>query len=562
MTLHEQTLEAKPHTAVYRMHKYFARRPWNVFSDLIAQYSSEGEIVLDPFCGGGVTIVEALKLRRKAVGVDVNPVATYVTSKEVSPVSISDVTSAFDELRTRASEELAPLYSTRCRKCGSDAVADWLEWDEKSKRLLRVKLDCPNCGSIEKRADRTDQRLAGRIDNGFAKLAKQRKLWYPPTKIPRGDKTDSLLAQNLKAFHELFTRRNLLALAILRKEILQSTDPEARDLLSFVLSSSLKWASRQSHLRGRIVEGWAMHAYWIYPKSLEMNVWNVFQRRFLAVRRGKQYSNEHIGEYCKFTNDFAAIANKDATCLLLNRDAADLPIPNESIDAVITDPPYGGNVNYGELADFWYVWMNNAETINKENEAIINRTQEKTIDEYQHLLGRVFRECYRVLKPGRHCVSTFNSKDFRVVTSFLVAALQAGFTLSPGGVRYQPPIRSYTTTFHAMQIGAFVGDFVFVFEKGPFPAQVGFDESESRNIEAKISQIVDEKVKSGQLEPNLREQAYRLLIPFLAKYALTNPSECRRTADFFERRVRENDNYFKGTRRRVIARRRRMFSKQ
>ena len=44
--------------------------------------------MLDPFCGGGVTVVEALKLRRKAVGVDVNPIAAYVTSMECTPADL------------------------------------------------------------------------------------------------------------------------------------------------------------------------------------------------------------------------------------------------------------------------------------------------------------------------------------------------------------------------------------------------------------------------------------------------------------------------------------------
>lgn len=41
---------------------------------------------------------------------------------------------------------------------------------------------------------------------------------------------------------------------------------------------------------GDIIEGWAMHAYWIYPKSLELNVWEIFTRRCKAVVKGKRYS--------------------------------------------------------------------------------------------------------------------------------------------------------------------------------------------------------------------------------------------------------------------------------
>jgi len=54
---------AKPHSSIYKMHRYWARRPQNVFSKLIEHYTNPGDLILDPFCGGGVAVVEALRLR-------------------------------------------------------------------------------------------------------------------------------------------------------------------------------------------------------------------------------------------------------------------------------------------------------------------------------------------------------------------------------------------------------------------------------------------------------------------------------------------------------------------
>ena len=559
--VHLKTLEAKPHTAVYRMHKYFARRPWNVFSDFLSHYSSEGDIVLDPFCGGGVTVVEALKLHRKAVGVDVNPIATYVTSMECAPIDLVEFRSLFTQLTNRIMSELSSFYRTRCNKCQSEAIADWLEWDEKTKSIIRIKCDCPTCGTIEKVATASDHRLVRDIERNFESIVKERDLWYPLTRIPNGVKTDYLLAQKLVGFHQLFTRRNLLALSILRKEIARLPNVPAKDILSFAFSSSLKWASRQSHLRGEIVEGWAMHAYWIYPKSLELNVWNIFKRRFNAVYRGKNYSNDHIGNFLRLAHEFHELLVGDATCLILNRTSANLPIPDNTIDAVITDPPYGGNVNYTELSDFWYVWMNDGELIEKKDEVIINRTQRKTLADYETLLQGIFKECYRVLKPGRYLVSTFNSKDFRVVASFISAAVRSGFTLPSNSVKYQAPIRPYMTTFHAMQIGAFVGDFVFAFRKNPARLRAMAEDVQLHSLKNALARVVDESAKSGRPEPKIRERAYGLLIPFLTKHALTQETACREAADFFEREIRLYEGHLKSTRERLTETRRRKFRK-
>ena len=74
---------AEPHTPPYKIHKYFARRPHNVFSELIKSFTDKGDIIVDPFCGGGVTIYEGLKLSIKVVGFDLNPLSTFIVRNMV-----------------------------------------------------------------------------------------------------------------------------------------------------------------------------------------------------------------------------------------------------------------------------------------------------------------------------------------------------------------------------------------------------------------------------------------------------------------------------------------------
>ncbi len=559
-----EQLEARAHTPVYTMHKYFARRPWNVFNELISHYTAPSDIVLDPFCGGGVTVVESLKLDRKAIGADVNPLATYVTEMECRPLNIHAFQQAFAEVSQKVQSRILPLYRTKCARCSSDAVADWIEWEEAKNRITRLKYDCQKCGSsTEKKPSEQDARLAEEIRENFAGYLKQDKLWYPQTRIPPGDKTNSLLGKDIGFFHALFTRRNLLALSLLLKEINLIEDKDAKDFLQFAFSSSLKWASRQSHIRGKVVEGWAMHAYWIYPKSLEINVWNTFRRRATSVLRGKTYSNKHLGKVSKLAGGFDDLVNGGASCLVLNRSSANLPIPDNSVSAIITDPPYGGNVNYAELADYWVIWMTHGKIIEKHEEVIINRTQEKSLDQYELLLGGVLNECYRVLKPERYLVSTFNSKDIRVVASFIMAASRAGFTFHPDGLLFQNPIRAYTTTFHAMQIGAFVGDFIFTFVKEKTSRlQATRGKQSLSQLKAVLAESIVDSVNRGVTEPQLREQAYRLVIPFLAENASTDPLACSEARDFFEAKMAEHEQHFRQIRNKVTSKRRRRFQRR
>jgi adenine-specific DNA methylase len=379
-------------------------------------------------------------------------------------------------------------------------VFDWLEWYEDKPE--RMKYVCPRCGTGEKKADEEDVSLAKRIDSDFERTIEQKQLWYPKAAIPKGDKTEGMINNGYTYFWQLFTKRNLLALSLLYKQILSVSDAETIDFLKFAFSSSLKWASKQSHLRRNIVEGWAMHAYWLYPKTLEINVWKTLCRRVVAVARGKKYTNENIGRYYKEAESSKDLLGDKATCLILTKSSTDLPIEDESVDLVLTDPPYGGNVNYAELADYWMVWLNNDRLIDKTEEIIINKNQKKDLGNYEKGLTHVFSECHRVLKKGGKLVATFNSRNIHVVTSFVIAATRAGFILHPKGLLYQRPIKAYTTTFHGIFVGAFIGDFIFTFYKPSTPTEnTTSAERELKEFKGHIDRLTDNHASERITEP-------------------------------------------------------------
>lgn len=68
-------------------HWYPARFVPQIPSNLIGYFSQRGDTVLDLFCGSGTTLVEAFRLDRKAIGIDINPVATLVTSARLTSIS-------------------------------------------------------------------------------------------------------------------------------------------------------------------------------------------------------------------------------------------------------------------------------------------------------------------------------------------------------------------------------------------------------------------------------------------------------------------------------------------
>ena len=468
---------AYPHTPVYKMHRYFARRPWSVFNELIRHYSNPGSIVLDPFCGGGVTVVEGLRLRRKVIGVDLNPMATFITRMEVIDVDLNELKKTFSEIEKAVKEEIQELYLTICPKCKKETPAEWFEWSyiyecpnckkevqlSKAKKLsggkyqcnhcyeifkvvdakrigeipIRLKVNCEHCGfKGEKKPDDYDFKKVEWIEKNFERIVKERKLWFPKDRIPLGAETRRLTLRNFKYFYEMFTLRNLLALSLIFNHI--QTFQKSIDLyhlLCFTFTATLDYSSRIS----RVVQGQGReittHTFWTPDLPAENNVWNSWCKRCSAVIKGKIYSQKEIGNYYREAKSFQDL-QKNETCLLLCQSSTKLPFPNESIDTIITDPPYGGNVNYAELSDFWAIWIKNIlglkpdELIDRKEEAVVNKYQNKGIKEYRELMYEIFKECYRVLKPNRWMVMTFHNRNFQIWNAIHLAAHDAGFVLS------------------------------------------------------------------------------------------------------------------------------------
>jgi len=87
---------AKRHFGV---HGYFTKQSWNVVSEYIKNYTKPGDLVLDPFCGSGVTPIEALMTNRKAISIDLNPMAVFIVNSLIAPIKPDKLTEAFERVK-------------------------------------------------------------------------------------------------------------------------------------------------------------------------------------------------------------------------------------------------------------------------------------------------------------------------------------------------------------------------------------------------------------------------------------------------------------------------------
>lgn len=123
-----------------------------------------------------------------------------------------------------------------------------------------------------------------------------------------------------------------------------------------------------------------------------------------------------------------------------------LAYPDTTFDAVITDPPYYDNVPYGDLSDFFYVWLKrsighlypehfSSELTPKKNEATalssrFDSNMKAASSAYEGMMLAALKEASRVLKP-RHPLTVVYAHKTTLGWSTLVDALRkAGFTVT------------------------------------------------------------------------------------------------------------------------------------
>jgi hypothetical protein len=117
-------------------------------------------------------------------------------------------------------------------------------------------------------------------------------------------------------------------------------------------------------------------------------------------------------------------------------------VESESVDLVITDPPFGGLVYYAELSDYFYVWLRlalkdrfpvlfSAEFTPKAVEAIANRALHPDDSDafYQRLLTECWAEANRILKPAGMLAFTFHHSEDEPWVAVLESLFGAGFYL-------------------------------------------------------------------------------------------------------------------------------------
>lgn len=90
--------KAAPRQSVHSLHRYFGKLIPGIPRFAIKNFSKVGGVVLDPFCGSGTTLIEAMLEGRRSIGVDINPLASFIAKVKTTPIAKEELDRTLTEI--------------------------------------------------------------------------------------------------------------------------------------------------------------------------------------------------------------------------------------------------------------------------------------------------------------------------------------------------------------------------------------------------------------------------------------------------------------------------------
>jgi len=290
----------------------------------------------------------------------------------------------------------------------------------------------------------------------------------PTEEFPEVSNDDRPIQYGMKLWRDLFSPRQLLVHGLAAESFrnMFAEDEIGGDLtevrraayvyLAFALSKFLNWNSRLSSWN---VKAGTMRS--VFDRHDFAFKWSYAEMAIAREGAGFQWVCGQVLDSLEALNSlstkgaaegplFEGAGGTGRTAKISCRSASELShLGDASIDVVVMDPPYGANVMYAELSDFFYVWLKRTaglvrpdlfarRTTDKLSEAVASKALFKGSKgaaalanrDYQEKMGAIFSECRRVLKSTGIMTVMFTHKDTSAWDALTKGLMEAGFVIT------------------------------------------------------------------------------------------------------------------------------------
>ncbi len=369
------------------------------------------------------------------------------------------------ELRT---EGPASRGRCACSHCGHENRYPRSGEGPLRHRPFAMEYDNPHCkaqhkGRFFKKPDAKD---LARVAEAERRLQDADARFVPDQEILSGDETDRLHRWGYSHYRQMFSARQLLGLELSCRLISEIEDERARHALATNLSDLLRYQNllcRYDTWALKSLDIFSVHGFPVGHVQCESNLLGIVNGNGTSVGSGgwtniiDKYAKAKRYCYAPFEVQRQGSRNvqvpvkgewigeklngsRRRSIAIHCADATTVEFAPNGLDAVFTDPPYFGNVQYGELMDFCYVWLrqlvsNESEgfwrpSTRTEEDLTGNVTKSRGLAHFTEGLARVYRHMADALKPGAPLAFTYHHNKLDAYFAIGVAILDAGLTCS------------------------------------------------------------------------------------------------------------------------------------
>jgi len=476
---------------IYMAHSYHTKVPHGAIVRYILHYTRPGDLVLDGFCGSGMTGIactlcgdptpqERAAIEKEIPGVqwgkrigilnDLSPAASFIAHNYNVPVDVDAFEAEATRLIERIESECGHLYQTAhngqsgklLETAGKDGLMNYTVWSE-------VML-CPQCGqaivffdhAVDASADPLSVRSEFPCPDCGVQLTKRALEPFKETVF------DPLLERTIER-----TKRVPVFLKYMvgRSHLTKKPDADDLDLIASVQFDDPAIPPALELPKGGLSSGnetaglTHLHHYYTPRNFLTISkmlaaangrwrrqLFNLVQS--VSVRLCSYLTTYQLGKRGNVpmtgtlfvaslmaeANPLKALEGKLRDFLVVYRQLKEpqyvgcgssarlSTLPDSSIDYIFIDPPFGDNLNYAQLNMLWEGWLRAQTDVTCE--AIVDRNTQRDLAFYQEELRKCLTEFYRVLKPGRWMTVVFHNSKNAVWNAIQEAILQSQFVIA------------------------------------------------------------------------------------------------------------------------------------
>ncbi|MGW9437373.1 DNA methyltransferase [Streptomyces sp. NPDC055607] len=440
----------------YLAHAYLTKVPVPAITPFIEAYCPSGGLVADPFAGSGMTGVAARITGRRTRLSDISVLGRHIGSNYLNLVEGYEFTETARAVVKRAKDAVGGIYEVPCGGCGGAGRLAKTVWSVlvrcggceapvnyhrsfEAAKWSKPKMVCPRCAAhVSSKLERVGEQPV--LDYVICPCSpKQREqpavaapdididgLEFPQVEItPDREmyRASALRKNGYTTVASFYSPRNRRALVALRDEICKVEDRSLSQKLLFAFTATLTRASKRYQWSPKGPLNAANQNYYIAPVFYEWNVFELFARKTTAVLKADDWIR---------TQAFTRNVDADAVpAEYVTESAAELSLPDASVDYVFTDPPFGSNLFYADMALFQEGWLDGFTDVDKE--AVIDRSTgtKRTADRYEALLTESLKQCRRILKPGGRISMVFGNSSGKIWAVVQRAVAAAGLRIEP-----------------------------------------------------------------------------------------------------------------------------------